>query len=146
MTIGKVDISADAVRLAYSSTKSGTARVFLWKGDARFIPVWTSSCAGDIYGFEACASTDGAAPPWSPDMSGRLLDTVEATVVAGSGTVELAIDAETYAALTKDSQILVSFAEAGLADAGDGVNAWAFPIQVAADSVKPGKPGKPGKR
>ncbi|MBC7591531.1 MAG: PIG-L family deacetylase [Salinibacterium sp.] len=142
MTLGEVDITTDAVRLNYSSTASGTARVFLWKGDPSFIPVWTSSCVGDTYGFEACAATDGAAPPWSPDMSGRLLGTIESTVDVGTGTVELAIDAATYAALATDSQILVSFVEAGSGAGGNGVNAWAFPIQIAADPVRPGRPGK----
>ncbi len=139
MKIKDVEIDSDAVRLDYSTKKAGTARVFLWKGDARFVPVWTSSCAGDVYGFEACSAADGAAAPWAPNMGGRLLGSIEATVDKGSGEIELAIDAATFAALAADSQILVSFAESGNAAAGDGVNAWSFPVEVATTKGKNGK-------
>lgn len=138
MTVGKVKIKRDSVTLDYTSTVPGTARVFLWKGDPRFIPVWTSSCDGDIYGFEACSPEDGAAPPWSPDMSGRLLGSQVVEVGADSGTITLELDAETRSALAEDSILLVSYAEHGQPGSapGDGVNAWSFPIE------KPGNSGK----
>lgn len=132
LTITDVKVQQKKIQLKYRSDAAGTLRVFLWKGDATFIPVWTSSCDGDVYGFEACSESDGAAPPWAPDMSGRLLAADEADVQAGRGTgkLELAIDADIRAALADDAQLLVSYAEADGADEGDGVNAWAFPIEA----------------
>ncbi|SIO26775.1 NEW3 domain-containing protein [Agromyces cerinus] len=137
LTISDVKIQQKKVSLSYRSTEAGTVRVFLWKGDTSFIPVWTSSCVGDLFGFEACAPTDGAAPPWAPDMSGRLVASFEQAVDAGKGTLTVPIDAGIRSALIDDAQILVSFAEqpAGDAATGDGVNAWSFPIEA----TRPGK-------
>ena len=43
-----------------------------------YIPVWVTSCAlaadpPPDYGMTACALGDGTVPPWSPDMSGRVV-------------------------------------------------------------------------
>ncbi|MGW9629675.1 sugar-binding protein [Agromyces sp. NPDC055520] len=137
MSIGDVKIQQKKAQISYDAAAAGTVRVFLWKGDTSFIPVWTSSCAGDVYGFEACSPSDGAAPPWAPDMSGRLLASFEQAVDAGSGKLSVPIDATTRSALADGAQILVSYAEqpSGDAAAGDGVNAWSFPI----GATRPGK-------
>lgn len=158
--ITDVEIGKDEVVISYDAAKAGTLRAFLWKGDARFMPVWTSSCEGDTDGFDACSDEDGAAPPWQPDMSGRLKGKVEEEVAAGSGKVRIPITAEIFEALASDSQVLISFAESGN-KWGDGVDAWAFPIVKGEPSEKPTedpsekpkpdpkptvKPTEPGKR
>ncbi|WP_448003369.1 NEW3 domain-containing protein [Agromyces bauzanensis] len=134
MTITEVKIQQQKVRISYRSDEAGTVRVFLWKGDATFIPVWTSSCAGDVYGFEACSPSDGATPPWAPDMSGRLLASFEEVIDAGKGSVTVPLDGDVRAALAADARILVSYAEEQSQDtaSGDGVNAWSFPIEARA--------------
>ena len=70
--------AATAVTFDVNATGPGTAHVFLWAGDHGAIPVFLTSCplAADPapdYGFSACAVTDGGIPPWSPDMSGRVI-------------------------------------------------------------------------
>ncbi|BDZ42117.1 hypothetical protein GCM10025865_14160 [Paraoerskovia sediminicola] len=132
LRLGDVAIEDTQVVLPYRTKKAGTVRAFLWQGDPRFVPVWTSSCEGDVYGFEACSEDDGAAPPWAPDMGGHLLASVETEVSKGRGTVTVPIDADIREQLGEDAQILVSFAETGGAHEGDGVNAWAFPITATA--------------
>ncbi|GAA1764665.1 NEW3 domain-containing protein [Agromyces humatus] len=129
LSVTDVKIQQKNVRVSYRSEEAGTVRVFLWKGDTTFIPVWTSSCVGDIYGFDACSPSDGAAPPWAPDMSGRLLGSFEQDVAAGKGSLAVPIDASIRSALADDARILVSYAEAATVASGDGVNAWSFPIE-----------------
>ncbi|GAA1793386.1 NEW3 domain-containing protein [Agromyces lapidis] len=137
LNVTDVKIQQKHVRVSYAAKEAGAVRVFLWKGDTTFIPVWTTSCAGDVYGFEACSATDGAAPPWAPDMSGRLLGSFEEAVDAGTGRLTIPLDAATRAALADDARILVSYAEQDGIDSGtgDGVNAWSFPIEA----TRPGK-------
>lgn len=131
MEVTDVKVQQKNVRISYQSSEAGTVRVFLWKGDTRFIPVWTSSCPGDIFGFEACSPSDGAAPPWAPDMSGRLLASFEQDVAAGKGKLTVPIDSSIRSRLAGDARILVSYAEeaSGATAPGDGVNAWSFPIE-----------------
>lgn len=132
-TVDNVKITDTAVTLDVAATEAGTARVFLWHGDPRFVPVWTTSCVGDPYGFEACSPADGAAPPWGLTMGGRLLAQVEAPVAVGSGAVSVPIDAAIHSTLAEDSLVLVSFESAS-----EGVNAWSFPVvSVPPDTVKP---------
>ena len=130
MSVGDVKINSSAVTLDVKTTEAGTARVFLWNGDPKFVPVWTTSCAGDKYGFEACSPADGAAPAWGTSMGGRLLGKLEAPVAVGSGTLTLPIDATAFGKLAADSLVLVSFESAS-----EGVNAWSFP--VVPDTVRP---------
>ncbi|MEN5072347.1 NEW3 domain-containing protein [Isoptericola cucumis] len=131
LTVRSVKIKKDAARISYQVAEPGTVRAFVWDGDPRFVPVWTSSCAGDVYGFSACSDEDGAAPPWAPDMGGHLLGTVSAEVDAGKGTVTVPLGAEARAALGEDSLVLVSYADSPSDGAapGDGVNAWSFPVE-----------------
>ncbi|MFU8874257.1 PIG-L family deacetylase [Micromonospora sp. SL4-19] len=72
----------------------GTARVFLWTGDAGAIPVYQTSCslAADPppdYGLTPCAVADGGIPPWSPDMSGHVVRQVTVDVNAGLHRVSI---------------------------------------------------------
>lgn len=130
MSVGAVKITDSAVTLDVATTEAGTARVFLWNGDPKFVPVWTTSCAGDKYGFEACDAADGAAPAWGTSMGGRLLGKLEAPVAVGSGTLTLPINATVHGKLAEDSLVLVSFESAS-----EGVNAWSF--SVVPDTVAP---------
>lgn len=126
MTVDDVAISGSAVTVDVTTTAPGTARVYLWSGNPAFIPVWVSSCAGDTDGFDACSPSDGTAPPWSPDMSGRLVGSAELAITEGSDTVTVPIDAAGYAKLGTDGLVLVSF------DGASGVNAWSFPVEEGA--------------
>lgn len=133
LTLTAGDVAADVITVTANSAAAGTARLFLYSGDAQFTPVWTSSCEGDPYGFSACAPADGAATAWGPTMGGRLLASATIDVPAGASTLTLPIDATIHAAIAADAQLLVSFEEAE----ARSVNAWAFPI-VAADTEDPG--------
>ena len=111
-----------------ATTEAGTARVFLWNGDPKFIPVWPSSCVGDVDGFDACSPSDGTAPAWGEDMGGRLLGkAAQDPVAVGSSTLSLPIDATVHGKLAADSLVLVSFESAS-----EAVNAWSFPVVPAA--------------
>jgi len=108
-------LSAAAVTFDVTATGPGTAQVFLWSGDHGAIPVFKTSCppADDPppdYGFSACAITDGGIPPWSPDMSGRVIRLLTVPV-AGAGTthVSIPLDAAAYPALSSSGSALVSF-------------------------------------
>jgi hypothetical protein len=101
------------------STGNGTAHVFLWTGDHGAIPVFLTSCdpATDPppdYGLSACATTDGGIPPWSPDMSGRVVDslTLDFDKAHGKETQHLTIELtkEQYDKLANgQGSVLVSF-------------------------------------
>ena len=95
------------------ATGPGTAHIFLWTGDHANIPVFLSSCgmANDPppdYGFTPCAVTDGGIPPWSPDMSGRVVKQVDVTFTK-KGTNHVKIDRAQYDKLAADGSALISF-------------------------------------
>ncbi|MEE6294941.1 NEW3 domain-containing protein [Georgenia wangjunii] len=123
MTVTDVTIDGDSVDIAVESTEQGTARAFLWHGEHGFIPVWESSCPGDTDGFDACSLEDGSAPPWSPDMGGRLLGMTTVQVGVGVSGMTLPIDDVVREALRADGSILISFQSAE-----NEVNAWYFPV------------------
>ena len=81
----------------------------------RNIPVFLSSCgmANDPppdYGFTPCALTDGGIPPWSPDMSGRVVKQVDVTITKkGKQKVKIDLDRSQYDKLAADGSALVSF-------------------------------------
>lgn len=155
LTVGDVTIADGTVAIDVESTETGSVSAFLWNGDARYTPVWTSSCPDDEFGFDACSESDGAAPPWGDSLGGRLLGSVSVPVAVGASTVTVELSDEAFARLSEDSSLLLSFAEgggdettalaAGTAE-GDGVNAWFFPI-VPADAEEPEpspEPSQPG--
>ena len=123
--VSDVTITGTGVTVSLEATEAGTARVFLYDGDPRYTPVWTSSCAEDVYGFDACSATDGAAPPWGDDLGGRLVGSARQDVAVGSSTVVLPVDQAGLDGLAEDAHVLVSYSSAS-----GGVNAWSFPVVV----------------
>jgi hypothetical protein len=102
----------NAVQLVTSSKGSGTARAFLTSGELGAIPVWTTSCTADPppdYGFTPCAITDGATPPWSPDMSGHLVKQATQQVTRGVQTWTIPLTAAQRQQLKDRGHLLVSY-------------------------------------
>lgn len=135
MTITGSSVTKEGIAITAQAAEPGTVRAFLWKGDATYIPVWTSSCEGDVYGFSACDPSDGAAAPWGDTMGGRLLGSVTAEVGGDATDIVIPFDGETHAAIAEGAQLLVSYStgagDTARAAAGQqGVNAWAFPVVV----------------
>lgn len=128
VNLGQGELTADQISIPYEALVGGTLRAFLWQGDPGQIPVWTSSCADDVYGFEACSEEDGSAPPWGPDMGGRLKAEVTVETDGGSGSLIIPLDEGVYDGLDEESLLLVSFAQ--YSENGDGVDAWAFPVTL----------------
>ncbi|HZX05493.1 PIG-L family deacetylase [Kribbella sp.] len=105
-------LNGNAVRLVTSSKGTGTARAFLTSGELGAIPVWTSSCTSDPapdYGFTPCAITDGATPPWSPDMSGHLVKQATQQVTRGVQQWTIPLTAAQRQQLKDRGHLLVSY-------------------------------------
>ena len=100
------------VDLVTSSKGTGTARAFLTSGQLAAIPVWTTSCATDPppdYGFTPCAITDGATPPWSPNMSGHLVNQATQGIARGVQHWTIPLTAAQRAQLKDQGHLLVSY-------------------------------------
>ncbi|MER7248319.1 PIG-L family deacetylase [Kribbella sp. NPDC000426] len=100
------------VDLVTSSKGSGTARAFLTSGQIAAIPVWTTSCTTDPppdYGFTPCAITDGATPPWSPNMSGHLVNQATQAITRGVQHWTIPLTAAQRAQLKDQGHLLVSY-------------------------------------
>ena len=115
IVITKSKLTAAKAEFEFDATGPGTAHIFLWTGDHAAIPVFLTSCAlaadpPPDYGFTACALTDGGSPPWSPDMSGRVVRaaTVEITNT-GKTKAAIPVDQAAYAKLVADGSALISF-------------------------------------
>ena len=94
------EAGATTAEFDITATGAGSAHFFLWAGDHGAIPVFISTCAmsGDPiqvkdYGLSACAITDGGIPPWSPDMSGRVIRSQVIQVASGTTHVSIPLDA-----------------------------------------------------
>jgi len=61
------------------------------------------------YGMTACALGDGTVPPWSPDMSGRVVRDQVVQIRRPWQTVTIPLDAAAYAKLRQGGSALVSF-------------------------------------
>jgi LmbE family N-acetylglucosaminyl deacetylase len=114
IAISKPKLNPAKVELKIDATGPGTVHVFLWTGDHGAIPVFLTSCplAADPppdYGFTACATTDGGIPPWSPDMSGRVVRAATFEITAGKQKVSIRLDRDAFAKLADDGSALVSF-------------------------------------
>ena len=115
ISIGKVKLTPVNAELELDATGVGTAHIFLWTGDHASIPVFLSSCGmlndpPPDYGFTPCAVTDGGIPPWSPDMSGRVVKQVDVTITkTGKQKVKIALDSAQHDKLAADGSALVSF-------------------------------------
>ncbi|HEX9823052.1 MAG TPA: sugar-binding protein, partial [Actinomycetota bacterium] len=107
---GSVEIDVRAIEAA-------RAHIFLWNGDHGAIPVWATSCTPENdpppdYGFTACGPTDGGVPPWSPDMSGRLLGDLIAPVETGTNHFSIPIDSAAHDRMAAAGSVLISFEDA----------------------------------
>jgi LmbE family N-acetylglucosaminyl deacetylase len=105
-------LRGNAVDLVTSSKGSGTARAFLTSGQLAAIPVWTTSCTTDPapdYGFTPCAITDGATPPWSPDMSGHLVKQATQAITRGVQHWTIPLTAAQRTQLNDHGHLLVSY-------------------------------------
>jgi hypothetical protein len=131
-------LGPSAFTLDLVATGAGTAHVYLWAGDHGAIPVFLSSCAVPTdpvqikdYGLSACAPTDGGIPPWSPDMSGRVVRALDVPI-SGAGTthVSIPLDAAAYEKLAGAGSALVSFETAN-----DEVQALALGLAQAPVTV-----------
>lgn len=131
LSVTDVEFSDSAVTVSLDASEAGTTRVFLWDGDLSFIPVWTTSCEGDEYGFDACSAEDGAAPPWGDDMGGRLVGSAVEEIGTGTSTMTLPLTDAEVDRLATEGTVLISYESTS-----EGVNAWAFPI-VAGDGSGP---------
>ncbi len=134
ISLSNTTLGATAAEFDITATGPGTARFFLWAGDHGAIPVYLSTCPFPAdptqipdYGLSACAVTDGGIPPWSPDMSGRVIRSVTVPVTAGTTHVSIPLDAAAYAALAATGSALVSFETPA-----DEVQAFALGLAQAA--------------
>jgi LmbE family N-acetylglucosaminyl deacetylase len=103
---------SSTIELDLRASGRGTAQVFAWSGDVGQIPVFTTSCTNDPppdFGLSACSISDGAFPPWSPDMSGRVLATANDVALA-RGTRHLSLP---LPAGRRADRVLVSFETPG---------------------------------
>lgn len=111
MAVTQTSLSGRAATLRMQATGPGRAHIFLWNGNHAYIPVYTSSCKSDPYepGFTPCAPTDGSAPPWGTNMSGRLVADKVVDLGAGMRTVSIPLDSNQATALRSGGQAIVSF-------------------------------------
>jgi len=114
ITSATVNLRSNKAEVRLTSSGPGRAHVFLWSGVEGYIPVWTTSCspAADPppdYGMTPCAVTDGATPPWSPDMSGRVIRDMVVNLTGGTKIVNIPLTSSAYAALARDGSALISF-------------------------------------
>ena len=110
----RATLERDAVTFSVLASGPGRARFFLWSGEKGYIPLWVTSCSpladpAPSYGLTACALTDGTVPPWSPDMSGRVVGDATANIDRAGQQVRIPIDAAAYERLERDGSALVSF-------------------------------------
>jgi LmbE family N-acetylglucosaminyl deacetylase len=114
ITLVRSTLPASSAEFDLTATGGGTARIYLWSGRKGYIPVWVTSCSPladppPDYGMTACAPADGTVPPWSPDMSGRVVASRTVMVQAGSTHVSIPLDAAARARLAADGSALISF-------------------------------------
>jgi LmbE family N-acetylglucosaminyl deacetylase len=116
ITVSKPKLNPAKAEFQIDATGPGTAHVYLWYGDHGAIPVFLTSCAFPSdpaqvpdYGFSACALTDGGIPPWSPDMSGRIVGSATVPVFTGKQKVTIPLDAAAYTKLATNGSALISF-------------------------------------
>ena len=145
ITAAKATLEAGSVELDLTGNGSGRAQVFVWSGETGYIPVFKTSCdpAGNPapdYGLSACSVADGDVPPWSPDMSGRVLaERRDVTVGNGVTRVSLPLDAGERDKLAADGRVLVAFETPQ-----DEVQAIDAKLDAPAAPGTPGTPGTPG--
>jgi hypothetical protein len=107
-------LGRSTVDISTRSAGAGTARAFLMTGQIDAIPVWTTSCSPTAdpppdYGLTPCAVTDGATPPWSPDMSGRLVKQSTQQITSGLQRWSIPLTSAERAKLAADGRLLISY-------------------------------------
>lgn len=107
-------LHGNSVDIVSTSRGSGTARAFLTTGELGAIPVWTTTCSPTAdpapdYGLTPCALTDGAVPPWSPDMSGHLVTQATKQITRGQQVWSIPLTAAQRAKLAADGHLLISY-------------------------------------
>ncbi|MEU4191041.1 PIG-L family deacetylase [Kribbella sp. NPDC026611] len=107
-------VRPNSVDLVTSTRGTGTARAFLTTGDIGAIPVWTTSCSpaadpAPDYGLTPCALTDGATPPWSPNMSGHLVQQASKQLTRGEQFWSIPLTSAQRAQLQDHGHLLVSY-------------------------------------
>ncbi|TDD25245.1 LmbE family protein [Kribbella turkmenica] len=107
-------LGRSSVDISTRSAGTGTARAFLTTGLIDAIPVWTTSCspAADPppdYGLTPCAVTDGGTPPWSPDMSGHVVEEAGRQLTPGIDRWSIPLTPAQRAELAADGRLLVSY-------------------------------------
>jgi LmbE family N-acetylglucosaminyl deacetylase len=132
IAISKPKLNPAKAEFEIDASGPGTAHVFLWAGDHGAIPVFLTSCplAADPppdYGFTACALTDGGIPPWSPDMSGRVVRDASFAIGTGKQKVTITLDPDQYAKLAAAGSALISFETPD-----DAVQAFFVPLSGSA--------------
>jgi LmbE family N-acetylglucosaminyl deacetylase len=100
------------VSVRITTSGRGTARLYGYAGNVHYTPVWTTSCTRQAdpppdWGMTACRVSDGSTPPWSPDMSGRLLGQRTLHLRPGSHRVSLAVS--NPARFRHGGRVLISF-------------------------------------
>ena len=111
LAVGGVNLTDTGADVALHATGSGKARIYLWSGDPGQIPVFTTTCdePAPDYGLTPCGTSDGGIPPWSPDQSGRVVDSKEVDITPGDPVVTFGLDADQRARLQHDGSALISF-------------------------------------
>jgi LmbE family N-acetylglucosaminyl deacetylase len=112
--VGKPVLTSDGARIAFTATGPGSAHLFLWTGAVGQIPVYLTSCpkAADPppdWGLTPCSVTDGGIPPWSPDMSGRVLGDAIVTVHGGRQHITIPLGSAARSKLAHGGRALMSF-------------------------------------
>ncbi|MEI8408346.1 MULTISPECIES: PIG-L family deacetylase [unclassified Kribbella] len=107
-------LGRSTVDIYTSSAGTGTARAFLTTGEIDAIPVWTTSCSPAAnpppdYGLTPCAVTDGATPPWSPDMSGHVVKQSTQQITRGTTRWSIPLTPAQRATLAADGRLLLSY-------------------------------------
>jgi hypothetical protein len=107
-------LHGNSVNIVSSSRGSGTARAFLTTGEIGAIPVWTTTCSpaadpAPDYGLTPCAVTDGAIPPWSPDMSGHLVKQSTKQITRGGQLWSIPLTSAQRAQLAGTGHLLISY-------------------------------------
>jgi LmbE family N-acetylglucosaminyl deacetylase len=131
VSVSKVVLTPGVFKAQIDAPAAGRAHVFLWTGDEGQIPVFNTSCsiAADPppdYGLTACALTDGSIPPWSPDMSGRVVRDLKVDVKAGNTTVTIPLDRAAFDKLAGgDGSALISYESSA-----DEVAAFDVPLKA----------------
>ncbi|TCC16770.1 PIG-L family deacetylase [Kribbella sindirgiensis] len=114
ITIKKATIGKSSVDVDLTSTGSGSAQLYLWTGLIGAIPVYTTSCSpaddpAPDYGLTACAVTDGGTPPWSPDMSGHVVNHAATPITPVSKRVSIPVTPAQRTTLLRDGRLLISY-------------------------------------